>query len=485
MQYKFDKHLQSLLPDRPLKFLAAVSGGADSMCLLNLLCGSSLDLDISIAHMNFSLRGEESDADEALVREWAAANGVEIFVKKVDTLLYAKGHSISVEMAARELRYNWFEMLRNEHGFDYILLAHHANDNAETLLLNMLRGSGLRGICGMKALDEKRRLLRPLLWCTRAEIDKYVAKKSIPFRTDRTNADVKFHRNRIRNVIVPEMEKINPNAIATLNRDMGYFSSAEEILSDLAAQKRNEIAYRCKDGNYPFIANVRGANAKKFVALNSASALECAIGLETLLKEKHYAFWLYEILSEYGFNSAQVEDLSGSLFEPAPKRVASETHTAIKERGYIKVYKGAVEKREVNAVVEEFNGSVSVVAGKNRIRLSVYENMGGGNLDEISKPEYADADTITLYVSVDTLKYPLELRSIKAGDKWRPFGMKGLKTISDYLTDIKMDSALKGEILVLCSPDNIICLPGLEISDFYKVCAESRRILRIDLTIQY
>ena len=230
MQYKFNRHLQDILPDRPLKILVAVSGGADSMCLLDLLYNSSLELEISIAHMNFNLRGEESDADEAMVREYAKAKGVELFVKSVDTLRYAKENSISIEMAARDLRYAWFHSLRNEKGFDYIALAHHANDNAETLLLNIVRGSGLRGICGMKELDSERSLLRPLLSYTRKEIERHVAKRGIPFRTDHTNYDVEFHRNRIRNVVVPELEKINPQAVSVMNRDMEHFSEALEIL---------------------------------------------------------------------------------------------------------------------------------------------------------------------------------------------------------------------------------------------------------------
>ncbi len=479
MQYKFNKHLQNLLPDRPLRILVAVSGGADSMCLLDLLCGSGMELDISIAHMNFSLRGEESDADEALVRSWAETNGVRFFSKRVDTVKYADENFISIEMAARDLRYNWFYSLKSEYGFDYIALAHHANDNAETLLLNMLRGSGLKGICGMKALDGERALLRPLLVFTRSEIERHVAQKGIPFRTDRTNADIKFHRNRIRNVIVPEFEKINPNAVAVLNRDMGHFSAAAEIVSSLVRKKKEELVVMAHDGNWPFLNVVKNKNARKFIALKSAGRVVCAVDVERLLEEEHHAFWLYEILSEYGFSSARIEDLSESLCDSATKRIECGDHTAVKERGYIKVYRGEVKKEECSAVIANLDKPVSVKVGNSEIVLSIADNNGNGDFFQSNVP---DCGKITLYLSADKLEYPLVLRSINAGDKWRPFGMRGIKKVSDYLTDIKMDSALKGEVLALCNnPGDIVCLPGLEISDSCRVCAETKKVLRIEL----
>lgn len=491
MQYKFNRHLQDILPDRPLKILVAVSGGADSMCLLDLLNNSSLELEISIAHMNFNLRGEESDADEAMVREYAKTGEIELFVKSVDTVQYAKENSISIEMAARDLRYAWFYSLRNEKGFDYIALAHHANDNAETLLLNIVRGSGLRGICGMKELDNDRSLLRPLLSYTRKEIERYVAKRNIPFRTDHTNYDVEFHRNRIRNIVVPELEKINPQAVSVINRDMEHFSEASEILQELAAVKKRELVCMAEDGVLPSLDVVKNFNAKRYIAMKSASSMLCAISLEKLQGESHPKYWLYEILSEYSFNPSQIEDIAQAVTSGHTKRIISDGYMAVLERGYIKVY--SLDKVPVcgtETLVEKPATTAEYIVDGNIIRFSVADVSDASDASDTlnnSAPEKCGEEGISLTFSADKLVFPLVLRSVQSGDSWRPFGMKGKKKVSDYLTDIKMDSVLKKGILVLCNgtkkenPDNIICLPGLEISEYYKVTEKSGKVLKITL----
>ena len=475
MQYKFNKHLQNLLPQGPLKLLVAVSGGADSMCLLDLLFNSDLDIELSIAHMNFNLRGDESNADERLVRTWAKENKVEIFVESVDTVAYSKEHSVSIEMAARDLRYNWFYSLKDKYHFDYIVLAHHANDNAETLLLNVVRGSGIKGICGMKELDSDRSLLRPLLNYTRKEIDKHVEYKRIPYRTDYTNSDVEFHRNRIRNLIIPQLEKINASAVKTINRDMLYFSEAAGILHDLFEQKKSGLICKACDGDIPSLEVVRGKNAKRYSKLKLSESLLFSISIEKLLLEKYYRYWLYEILSAYSVNSAQVEDIAQSLPLLETKRIYSPDYTLVKERGYIKLYVSSkIEYSPLSVQINAFEGSVELELNGGRVSISLEKNEGF-------------EDDSSLIMSADRLQFPLTLRSMVPGDKWTPFGMKGVKKLSDYLTDIKIDSVLKGGVLVLSNgketnnPDNIICLPGLEISENYRVLPSTKYILRITL----
>jgi tRNA(Ile)-lysidine synthase len=484
MQYKFNKHLETLLPDGPCNILVAVSGGADSMCLLDLLYNSPLELNISIAHMNFNLRGADSDSDEALVREWAASNGVRLFVKGVDTVSYAAAEGISIEMAARELRYNWFYSLKKEHGFNYIALAHHANDNAETLVLNMLRGSGIRGICGMKELDMQRGLLRPLLGYTRRDIEKYVSKKRIPFAVDCTNSDIEFHRNRIRNVVIPEFEKINPQAVNVLNRDMAYFSLAAGILDELAAQKKEWLVSSADDAGFGIWDSLKNKSAKRYMQQCASGRLVCAVDLEKLLSESHYKFWLYEILSGYGFNSAQVEDLAISLEHTHTTKISAEDYVAVKERGYIKVY---ARQQAIDVALEKTvgapNGETVVEVEGKKVVFSM-ECAG----DIAGRGEHTLPDCgMSLAVSAKKLHFPLMLRYVQPGDKFSPFGMKkGVKKVSDYLTDIKLDSELKGDLLVLCeknNPSNIICLPGLEISDRYRVEADDSEILRITLYV--
>ena len=480
MQYKFNKQLENLLPQSHIKILVAVSGGADSMCLLDLLHNCSLDLDISIAHMNFNLRGADSDSDEALVRKWAESNGVSIFVKSVDTRGYAVQNGISIEMAARDLRYEWFYSLKKEYGFHYIALAHHANDNAETLILNLLRGAGVHGICGMKELDQHRGLLRPLLGYTRRDIEKYVSKRGIRFAVDCTNSDIDFHRNRIRNIIIPEFEKINPQAVNVLNRDMAHFTLAAGILDELAHRRRDEIVYYPQSGNWLVWDGVRSRCAKRYMCKMAPGRLLCAIDVAKLLEDKNYRYWLYDILSGYEFNSKQIEDLAGTLEHSQTAKIASGGFVAVKERGYIKVYRALQVCRPQEIVLDKFSRSSLVEFGGKKVLLS----LEGNGTEPVSADVPEEKCGITLSVSADKINFPLMLRYIGAGDRWSPFGMKGAKKVSDYLTDIKLDSEFKGDLLVLCSknnPDNIICLPGLEIADSYRVGDADSAVLRVTL----
>lgn len=210
--------------------LVAVSGGIDSMCLAQKVRQSGEPF--AVAHCNFGLRGADSDADEALVRSWAAANGVTCHVKSFDTAAYASANGISIEMAARRLRYHWFGELCREHGYSGVAVAHNANDNAETLILNLLRGTGLRGITGMKAEGfvpdpdfSDIPLLRPLLGMTREEIEAFAKENGVTWREDATNAQTDYKRNKIRNLVFPVFAQINPSFIQTLNRDMERFAS--------------------------------------------------------------------------------------------------------------------------------------------------------------------------------------------------------------------------------------------------------------------
>ncbi len=226
--------------------LLGVSGGIDSMCLAETYLGNGRPF--GIAHCNFCLRGEESDGDEAFVREWADAHGIPFHVARFDTRTYAAEHGISIEMAARELRYRFFAETAAAHGYDAVAVAHNANDNAETLLLNLLRGTGLRGACGMKAVstlpvpDCSIPLLRPLLGLTRDEITARMA--GLPYREDRTNAENDARRNKIRNLVFPVFREINPAFIDTLGKDMARFAEAQAIVDAYLAGHPEEAVDR-------------------------------------------------------------------------------------------------------------------------------------------------------------------------------------------------------------------------------------------------
>ncbi len=492
MQYRFDKHLEQLLPasTSPLKILAAVSGGADSMCLLDLLHNSKLNIEVSIAHMNFHLRGDESCKDEALVREWAEEKGINLFVKSVDTTTYAKEHSLSIEMAARELRYDWFNELKGKYGFDYIAVAHHQNDNAETLILNLLRGTGITGICGMKEIDNNSKILRPLLSYSRQEIEHYAAKKGIPYRTDHTNLESEYYRNRIRNIIMPQFEQINPSAVATLNRNMRYFSQVADMANDMVQEKIAMLKRSGCNVESAFLDIVKNGIAKQYIVNALTPYLECYVSINELLGEKHYAYLLYGILSGYSFNSAQAEDFTATLQQRESKRILSETHIAVQERGFVKIYRKEILELDESLAIEDFEKEKELLFNGHTFKLLKAGKEEAATLYESLKESYP----LTLMLDAGKLHFPLTIKSLEQGLKWTPFGMKGVKKVSDYLMDIKLDTLLKARVTVLFNgepsgvsnsinenPDSIICLPGLQISNSYRVTEKSDTVLFISL----
>ena len=296
------------------RFLLAVSGGMDSMCMADL-CLQSLGADsFAVAHCNFSLRAEESDGDEALVREWSEQNGIELFVKRFDTTGYAQERGVSIEMAARELRYGWFAELCRERGFAAVVVAHNANDNAETLMLNLIRGTGLSGLHGMTetsvlTVGSENHLqcvvVRPLLEFTRKQIEGYVFARRVPYRHDSSNFSSEYKRNRIRNEVFPVFEKINPSFVRTLNREIGYFAEAGSIVEDWCRSHLPDV--------------VREQDGTRLLQVN----------IPSLLTTPYWRYLLYYILEPYGFNSqtlASVESLLMSSRTVAGKRFESPTH---------------------------------------------------------------------------------------------------------------------------------------------------------------
>ncbi|MBR1576244.1 MAG: tRNA lysidine(34) synthetase TilS, partial [Bacteroidales bacterium] len=233
MQGRFDSTLARLTGGRPgCRPLLAVSGGVDSMSMADLFLNSARRLPLAVAHVNFGLRGADSDGDEALVRHWCETSGVPFFVKRVETDQYASKRGISVEMAAREIRYGWFAELCREEGFTHLAVAHNLDDNAETLLLHLLRGTGLRGLAGIREDvplpgAENVRLIRPLLAFSRREIEDFALRAGVDFHIDATNADTSIHRNRIRGKVFPELAAINPSFRRTFLREMQYFRQAD------------------------------------------------------------------------------------------------------------------------------------------------------------------------------------------------------------------------------------------------------------------
>lgn len=309
IQKSFDRTIVGLVPEKETALLA-VSGGIDSICLASLFLNSSSGRRFAVAHCNFHLRGEDSDSDEALVAAWCGRNGVRYHKADFDTEQYASSHNISIEMAARELRYDWFASLCRDNGYYGVAVAHNANDNAETLILNLLRGTGLRGITGMQVetvvpvtRDELSgvRLLRPMLSFSREQIEEYVAANSLEYHDDRTNAETVYKRNRIRHLVFPVFESLNPSFLTTFAREMNAFSEVQEIADDYFISVRESV---CEPAGKDELLRV---NAVRLCGL------------------KHYKYVLYRLLEAYGFRDRLLEPVlrllesgktfSGKVFE--------------------------------------------------------------------------------------------------------------------------------------------------------------------------
>lgn len=309
IQKSFDRTIVGLVPEKETALLA-VSGGIDSICLASLFLNSSAGRRFAVAHCNFHLRGEDSDSDEALVAAWCGRNGVRYHKVDFDTEQYASVHSVSIEMAARELRYDWFASLCKDNGYYGVAVAHNANDNAETLILNLLRGTGLRGITGMQTesvvpvtKDELSgvRLLRPMLSFSREQIVEYVAANSLEYHDDRTNAETVYKRNRIRHLVFPVFESLNPSFLTTFAREMNAFSEVQEIADDYFISVRDGV---CEPAGKDELLRV---NAVRLCHL------------------KHYKYVLYRLLETYGFRDRLLEPVvrllesgktfSGKVFE--------------------------------------------------------------------------------------------------------------------------------------------------------------------------
>lgn len=443
IQTEFDASLTTLTGGdiEGKKFLLAVSGGIDSMCMSNLFLLSSLHPVFGVAHVNFTLRGDDSDRDQELVRGWAEAHKVEFFTTVFDTKTYARQNAVSIEMAARELRYDWFYKLMEEHGYDYLCIAHNLNDTVETLFLNLLRGTGLRGLSGIRKVNGK--IIRPMLSITRERISEFVHEHSVSYHDDVTNFETVYARNRIRNVVFPELKKINPSFLTTISRSMNFFGEAYDLLECFYQEKKDSL-YKVKGD-------------------------ELTMDIAMLKSDEHSGYWLFKILNDKGFNGAQISQIDVCLASGQTGKIfRSPSHELLMDRGEIKVYP-IVNEEEVTVTIDE---------------PGVYNFKGTSfKFDIFIRP--AKFSVIPregqLFFAAENVKFPLICRSWVAADKFRPFGMtKGAKKLSDFYTDLKMDRRAKSRQPVICDSDgNIICLPGLRIDDRYKIKTSTKIIAEV------
>lgn len=485
MQARFDSILSGLLgqvPDSTGKpVLLAVSGGIDSMCMAELFSKSLIFPGFAVAHCNFHLRGGESDSDAELVRSWAESHGARFFCKDFDTEAYAMEKGVSIEMAARELRYRWFAETAVAQGFSCVAVAHNANDNAETLILNLLRGTGIRGIAGMDEVgtvpcpDSHVPLVRPLLHFTRHQIEGFVFSHRIKYHDDRTNAETEYRRNKIRHLVFPVFGAINPSFVKTLSREMGYFSQVCEVADDYWLEHKDSI--------------LSGA----------PSACEgCRIDLKALMSVRHWKYVLYRALEPYGFGSAALESLYRILTESdtvGGKTIVSDRYELFTSTDRLEVRRRPDNSPETfvagqrSPVQGTLSGSdpLVVVRGAgdyffNGISFS-FRLCHRNELDSLRQPEG------TIIFDADKAGFPLILRRWSPGDWFKPLGMKGRKKLSDFFTDLKYGKIEKEKAVVLVKPPaaseergdtpehHVTAVAGVRIDDSVKVSAATRKVI--------
>jgi tRNA(Ile)-lysidine synthase len=395
------------------KLLIAISGGIDSVVLTHLL--STLNFDISLAHCNFNLRGTESDLDTVFVKDLAKKLAIHCFTTSFETERIAKENKESTQIAARNLRYSWFQEIRQENKFDYILTAHHADDNLETFLINLTRGSGLDGFTGIPEINGN--IIRPLLKFSREEIELFAKEEKISWREDHSNTSTKYVRNKIRHNILPVLKEINPSLLDTFSRTLGHLQESTQIISDRIEAISQKVVLKEKD-----IIKFR---------------------IDEIQQLSNPKAYVYQLLRAYSFT--EFNDVYNLLSAQAGKQVFSKTHVILKDRDFLILSKREVASKRQEAQELEFHISKNTAQITDPIHLT---------FEEVAVQKIQNKSTI--YVSKESLKFPLIVRKWRNGDYFHPTGMQGKKKLSKYFKDEKLSLLEKNNTWLLCNNNDAI-----------------------------
>ena len=432
MLSNFKHHISSNFPDlKGKKILIACSGGLDSVVLSRLL--KELDYNVSLAHCNFSLREKESDEDEKFVISLADKLSIPIFNKKFETEAYKIKHNLSTQVAARNLRYQWFDEVCTEHSFDYLATAHHLDDDLETFLINLSRGTGLRGLTGIPIVNEK--IVRPFLNFSREDILAYAEEKNVTWREDSSNLETDYLRNKLRLDVIPNLKQAEGNLLKGFQKTNKHLNDSLSLIDD-----------------YMLLI-------KELVILETDEGIEIDINkLQNLPNTKAL---LYELLSSYGFTAW--DDIVNLLDAQSGKQVYSEDYRLIKNRNVL-------------LLVQKFNSNTDECYYINKEDKSIESpiSLKIANVEKIS--EYLPN---TAYIDTDKLVFPLKLRKCLKGDYFFPFGMKGKKKLSKFFKDEKLSLVAKEKIWLLTSEEKIVWIIGMRTDNRFKVQNQSKNILKI------
>ena len=431
MLSKFEKHVASCFPFlKGKKLLLAVSGGIDSMVLMRLCV--EMKMDISVAHCNFTLRGDESDADEDFVKSQTDKLQIPIFIQKFDTEVLSKQKKQSIQVTARNLRYDWFYTLLNSYHFDYILTAHQLDDSLETFLINFTRGTGLDGLSGIP--QQNGNTIRPLLAFSREEIERYAKENNVAWREDSSNASNKYVRNKMRHDVIPLLKEINSSLLTSFENTIASLQQAKSMVDDASKIVYNQV-----------------------VSENETLKID----ISKLKLFQNYHAYLYHWISKFGFTDWNA--INEIIDAQSGKNVFSESHILLKDRNFLIVY----QKPEIDYSVRYW-----INKSDNGCKLPLQLSLS--NVESLSS-----SATNVIFVDENKLMFPLEIRRWENGDWFYPSGMNGKKKVSKFFKDEKYSLLDKSEAWLLCSNNQIVWIIGDRQDDRFKVTETTTKILKI------
>jgi tRNA(Ile)-lysidine synthase len=434
---------QNQLFEERQNLLLAVSGGVDSVVLVDVLHHLQFYF-LSVAHCNFQLRGEESDEDEAFVRKLATKYRLPFFVKRFDTQEFASKNKLSIQVAARQLRYAWFDEILLSQQIPLLVTAHHQNDNIETIIYNLAKGTGIAGLHGI--LPKNGNIVRPLLCVSKEEILQYATENQLSWREDSSNESDKYSRNLIRHRVVPILKQLNPKLENTFQENIEKIYAVENIFKNVVNEFKNR-------------------------ALKEIDAIYY-LDIEVLRKESENQIKLYEILKDFGFNYSQIKQIINALDSEAGKLFTSNTHTLVKDRKHlvlapIQIKNEAIQFEKKSPIVTHYN-----------FTLELYTVP--------KSPDFQfSTDANIAHLDFDKLSENLTVRNFEHGDEFCPLGMKGKKKkLTDFLNDLKIPLNLKNQVLLLLSDKQIAWVIGHRIDDRFKITEKTQTVLEIRYIIK-
>jgi tRNA(Ile)-lysidine synthase len=422
------------------KILLTISGGVDSVVLCALFHAAGISF--GIAHCNFQLRGAESDDDEHFVKGLAVNYKTPFHHIRFNTDAHAKKNKVSVQVAARELRYEWFEKIRTQYHYNYIATAHHQGDVIETFFINLIRGSGISGLRSI--VPKQQTIIRPLLFATKKSILAYAEKNNITYREDSSNASDKYLRNKIRHHLIPVLNELSPVAETSIVHSIEKLREAEFIYKKAMEELRSKLCSEQDNSIYISIAKLK----------KSDPVTTC----------------LYELLKPYSFNASTTNDIINALSAEPGKQFLSPTHRLIKDRDFL-ILEPLTNSDVSEEYVIEKNQAEFKIPGSD---LNLHFQFG---TSEHTIPTAASVAVIDL----DKLRFPLTIRKWKSGDAFHPLGMKGKKKLSDFFIDKKLSLMEKESTWLLCSGEEIVWIIGMRLDERFKVSEKTKNVLLIHL----